>query len=416
MSKKDDKGRVLRLNEDQMPDGRYRYRYVDVNGRRKAVYSWRLNTTDKTPKGKVDKKSIRELEEEIQIDLMNGIIADSSCYTVNSLVEQYIDSKVNLSNATLENYKQCYERNIRKSNFGKMKVKMVKKMNVQAFYAYLFKTRKYAPGHIQIYQSLLYPAFQMAVDNDIIRKNPCVGCMKEYVKGSMTSSKIALTKDQQDRLLQFIKNDNIYSPYYPMFVFMLGTGCRFSETIGITWDDIDFEKKQVKIDHQIIYRKKDGEYQYYASQTKNKESRIIPIQDNVAKALKSHKREMYFISAASNFEVDGYKNFVFLNRNGKLKTPNTTVRTFHGIRDAYNREEISLAEDEGREPELMPDFSPHTLRHTFCTRMAENGLDIKVLQYIMGHKNISVTMQVYNHCNDLRAQKAVESLENVMNI
>ena len=99
-----------------------------------------------------------------------------------------------------------------------------------------------------------------------------------------------------------------------------------------------------------------------------------------------------------------------------MKTPNTTVRTFHGIRDAYNREEISLAEDEGREPELMPDFSPHTLRHTFCTRMAENGLDIKVLQYIMGHKNISVTMQVYNHCNDLRAQKAVESLENVMNI
>ena len=63
MSKKDNKGRVLRLNEDQMPDGRYRYRYVDVNGRRKAVYSWRLNTTDKTPKGKVDKKSIRELEE-----------------------------------------------------------------------------------------------------------------------------------------------------------------------------------------------------------------------------------------------------------------------------------------------------------------------------------------------------------------
>lgn len=416
MSKKDDKGRVLRPNEDQQENGRYRYRYIDVNGKRKSVYSWTLNPCDKIPKGKPKKPSLRELEEEIRMDLMDGIVVNPTYYTVNALIEQYIGTKISLANATLENYKSVYERNIKNSAFGRMKVKTIKKMNIQALYADMYIRRKFSVGYIQLHQNLLYPAFQMAVDNDIIRKNPCKDCMKEYVKASMTSSKAVLTKNQQDKLLEFIKNDNIYSPYYPMFVFMLGTGCRISETIGITWDDIDFEKKQVKVDHQVIYRKKDGKCQYYASATKNKEIRVIPIQDNVSKALKLHKRDMYFISAASNFEVDGYKNFVFLNRNGKLKTPNTVVRTFHGIREAYNKQEKSLAEDEGREPELMPDFSPHTLRHTFCTRMAENGLDIKVLQYIMGHKNIAITMEIYNHCNDDRVQKAIDNISKVANV
>lgn len=57
---------------------------------------------------------------------------------------------------------------------------------------------------------------------------------------------------------------------------------------------------------------------------------------------------------------------------------------------------------------------PHTFRHTFCTRMAENGMDIKVLQEIMGHKTIAVTMQVYNHALFERKQSEVARIPSAL--
>ena len=82
----------------------------------------------------------------------------------------------------------------------------------------------------------------------------------------------------------------------------------------------------------------------------------------------------------------------------------------------YNKIETENAIEELRDPVLLPTFTPHTLRHTYCTRMAENGIDVKVLQEIMGHANITITMQVYNHATFERVQKAVEETEDVLRL
>ena len=96
----------------------------------------------------------------------------------------------------------------------------------------------------------------MAVDDDLIRKNPCKDCMKEYIRGGLSTTKYPLTRAEEAALLKFVKDDTIYSVYYPMIAFMLGTGCRIGEVIGLTWDDIDFENATLSINHQIIYKKK----------------------------------------------------------------------------------------------------------------------------------------------------------------
>ena len=72
------------------------------------------------------------------------------------------------------------------------------------------------------------------------------------------------------------------------------------------------------------------------------------------------------------------------------------------------------AESEHRDPVLLPHINPHMLRHTFCTRCAEDGLYIKVLQMIMGHSDISITMNIYNHVDAARVQNEMKKLENVM--
>ena len=309
-----------------------------------------------------------------------------------------------------------WEKNIKGSFLGKMKLCDVKKSDIQKLYADYHLNKKFSPGTIQLYQNLLYPAFQMAVDDSVIRLNPCRNCMKDYVQGSMSSTKYPLKRIEQDILLKFVKNNNFYSDSFPLVAFLLGTGCRISEALGMTWDDINLEEKYVSVNHQVIYKKKGTSIVYFSAPTKTKKERKVPIQDDLINVLKQHKAETYFASKTSGFEVDGLKNFVFINREGKIKTHNTIVRTFHGIRDMYNKEEQADAIDENRDPILLPSFTPHTLRHTFCTRMAENGMDVKILQELMGHANISVTMQVYNHATFERTQKAVEEAESVLQL
>ena len=415
-TKKDLKGRNLKANEDQLKDGRYRYRYTDKYGKRQAIYAWKLVPTDKTPVGKREDLSLREKEKEIEKDLNDGINTYLASSTVNDLIKNYLDLKVKLAVTTKNNYTHMWEKNIKDSFLGNMRLCDVKKSDIQKLYAEYHLNKKFSTGTIQLYQNLLYPAFQMAVDDSIIRLNPCRNCMKDYVQGSMSSTKYPLSRTEQDILLRFVKNNNFYSNSLPLIAFLLSTGCRISEALGMTWDDINLEERYISVNHQVIYKKKGTSIVYFAAPTKTKKERKIPIQDDLIKILKQYKLETYFTSKSSGFEVDGYRNFVFINREGKIKTHNTIVRTFHGIRDMYNKEETENAIEENREPILLPSFTPHTLRHTFCTRMAENGMDVKILQEIMGHANISVTMQVYNHATFERTQKAVEEVDSILQL
>lgn len=411
-SKKDSKGRNLRIGEDQQKNGRYRYRYTDKFGDRKTIYSWRLVKTDKNPSERRSSElSLREMIRNIERDQEDGInFYEANSTSVYSLVCKYLDTKQNITNSTKQNYIHLTEKNIKPTKFGNSIITNIRKSDVKKFYASL-RDKKFATTTIQLYQNILFPSFQMAVDDNLIRINPCKGCMKEYTGGGLYSTKIPLTRSEQSELLKFVEHDNIYSIYYPLISFMLGTGCRLSETLGLTWNDIDFESKTVSINHQILYKKiaNDGKIAHYASPPKNKTSREIPLQKEILSILNDYKEKTYLISKMNEYEIDGYSNFVFLNSELKLYTPNTITRTLHSIRDAYNKDKDEMCGDL-----LLPDFSAHTFRHTFCTRMAENGIDIKVLQEIMGHKSITITMQVYNHVIDERKKNEVERVKSAL--
>ena len=409
--KKDLKGRNLKQNEDQMKDGRYRYRYTDKNGDRKAVYAWKLVATDKTPPGKKEDICLREKEKQIERDLEDGIDIYGANITVAELISRYLKTNVKLADTTLEGYKNILEGNIMKSKLGQMPICKVKKSDIKCYYKYLHDERNFAVGTIQLYQNLIYPSFQMAVDDDLIRKNPCVGCMKDYPRGSLGSDKEPLTAAEQKELLKYAKNSLIYEKYYVLLAFLLSTGLRISEALGITWNDIHLEEGYIDVNHQIVYKKINDVTKHRAKLPKNKKTRIVPIQPEIIEILKKYKNATYLASRMSDFSVDGLDTFVFLNKELRLYTPNTITRAFHELREAQNRE--MEGEDDAV---LIPYFTAHVLRHTYCTRMAENGCDVKVLQEIMGHKNIKVTMQVYNHSSEERALKEVKRLGAVIDV
>ena len=111
------------------------------------------------------------------------------------------------------------------------------------------------------------------------------------------------------------------------------------------------------------------------------------------------------------FVVDGYKNFIFLNSNGKVFTPGAVFEALKRIVNAYNRNEFFLAEEEDRPPAYLPSFSAHILRHTFCTRYCENESNVKLIQDVMGHQHFSTTMDVYTEATTAKKQYSIQSLE-----
>lgn len=200
-----------------------------------------------------------------------------------------------------------------------------------------------------------------------------------------------------------------------MFAVLLGTGCRIGEAIGLRWEDLDFEKRVISINHSLVYYAlgDDRICELRVSTPKTEAGiRTIPMMDMVFDAfqmLYEEQKENGF----NETEIDGMKGFVFCNRFGNVPNPGSVNTAIKRIVSTYNNEEILAAAKEKREPLLLPGFSCHILRHTFCTRLCEHETNLKVIQSVMGHRDIQTTMDVYAEATDRKKQETFENLSHM---
>lgn len=409
--RKDSKGRILRDNEYQRKDGKYEYKYQS-QGKRSSVYSWRLVFTDRMPPGKKPDASLREKEKAIERDLADGIDASRAARTsMNQLFHMYLDSKAKLKKKTRETYLYLWKLHVENSRFGTMMITDIKKANVTRFYSDLGKNHSDATIRM-FHNNLIRPSLEYAVDNDMIRKNPAKGCLDGY---DGVRKREAMTRKEQQIFLDYVRGDNHEKVYYPMIQVMLGTAARISEICGLTWKDIDMKNRVIRIDHQLNYDRVGGEMKYFISEPKTDSGiRDIPMTSQVHKALIRQKKLNLRLNRREDYELDGCKNFVFLNSNKRPYNYRSFNFILYGIVDRYNKKEKLRAEKEKRDPVLLPKISNHILRHTGCTRMAEAGMDVKVLQVIMGHSDPAVTLRVYDHVDQERMQAEIQKIEDAM--
>ena len=188
----------------------------------------------------------------------------------------------------------------------------------------------------------------------------------------------------------------IYNHWLPVFTTLLGTGCRIGELIGLRWEDCDFENNVIFINHNLIYRQQDnGKMEMHITTPKTKAgTRTIPMLSEVRKALITERKNQ-MQRGFSTCEIDGYTNFVFLNREGYVHNPMTLNRAICRIIRDYNAEETENAKKEKRKPILIRHFSVHNLRHTFCTRLVENKVSYESMKALMGHSSIKTSIDIY---------------------
>ena len=418
--RRDTKNRLLGKGEYQKSDGRYMYRYVDSKGNSRFVYSWTLTQTDRPPKGKHSEKCLRELEKEIAKDLQDEIDSfKARKMTLNAFYEDYIEQKQELKTSTRTNYKYMYKKYVWDS-IGRRKLPEIKYSDIKKFYNHLIREVGFKPNSMETIHTILHPIFATAVRDGYIRVNPTDGVMAEIKKSNdwEKPKRHALSVSEQEAFVEFTKSHSVYSHWLPLFTVLLGTGCRVGEIVGLTWDDCDFKNGIININHSLIYRPDEytGKSGFYISTPKTKAGeREIPMFEAVRKAL-LNERMRQMREGFNQTVIDGYSGFIFSNRFNGVLSPHNINRAIERITRDYNVEESELAARQNREPLLLPHFSVHNLRHTFCTRMCENESNIKVIQEIMGHSDISTTMDVYNEATRDKKKESFAGLEGKMKI
>jgi integrase len=197
-----------------------------------------------------------------------------------------------------------------------------------------------------------------------------------------------------------------------MFQVMFSTAFRFSELAGLTWNDVDFDDRTISLNHQVYYMDYGDGYKYHCESPKSDAGvRVIPMTQNCYKALKLQREYQFAMGVDREKETAGLKGFVFTTTRGTPYNTQNIWTLIRRISNRYNEEELESAEKEGRVPVIMPDMSSHTFRHTGCTRLAETKMDVKSLQEFMGHSDIKVTMDVYDHIVGNRMKNEIEEAE-----
>lgn len=407
--RKDGKGRVLRKGEHyRKTDGRYSYIYTDPLGKQHTIYAKSLVT-------------LRQKEESLIKDQMDGLnVYVAGNADVNFLFDRYISTKSELRSSTYSNYLYTWNHFIR-DTFGKKKVKDVKYSDVLFFYSDLINKQGLQINTLENINTVLRPSFQLAVRDDIIRKNPIDGAYAEVKKrnGGSRKRKRALTVQQQRAFINYVAENPFFYKWYPFFTFLLGTGCRIGEAIGIRWDDVDLEKRLIDINHSLTYyQRADDSFkcEFRVSPPKTEAGiRTIPMMKQVYDVLKD-EYERQEVEGFCVANVDGMTNFIFSNRFETPHNPAAVNRAIKRIVDAHNAEEEVKAKKEKREPVMIPRFSCHIFRHTFASRFCENETNVKVIQEVMGHADVSTTMNIYAEVNQDVTRASLEKLSKNMDV
>ena len=369
--RKDDKGRVLKEGESQRKDGTYQYRWTDGTGKRNTVYAG-------------DLKTLREKEKEINKSKAFSLKYAAGTATVIELAIQYNDIKKNALRRKTRYNNSLYLKWLSSDEICKKQIKDVTAFDAKSWAKRLHEEQGKSYKTIDREKAFIQVAFEMAVNDRRILSNPFSFKLSSIVPNNQKHRK-PLTDSEYDSIIKYVKGSVPYRKYLDIIIVLHETGIRVGELCGLTIPDIDFDNGYININKQLVGSNANG---VYIEKTKTEAgNRIIPM------TLSARQSFYNIIETRPKLEeepvIDGVSGFLFINRNGHPRPPWDIASIFKHLRGRY--EKVM--------GEPAPLITPHVLRHTFCTNMIKRGMNVKEVQYLMGHSTCNVTLDVYAHAN-----------------
>lgn len=383
MVRHDRYGNLLHTGESvRKRDNRYVYRYMDATGKRCSIYA----------------KNIHELRLK-ERDFLGLMKSTSDVYTkgiisLNEAFDYYMAGKKNLKKNTSDNYYYTYDHYVREC-FGKNLVTQYKRSDILFFYRSLYDNHL-SVSTLDNIQTLLYPTFQMLFDDGIIRCNPANNALKDFRKNHNLHAGVrnALTQEQERTFLDYVRTEPTCKKWRNLLIILFGTGMRIGECLGLLWENVDFAERTITIDHSLVMLRDAPIGSRCSISTPKTESgnRTIPMIDAVYDAFMD-EYERQEREGRSDVVIGGVSGFIFTNKEGNPMNYYNVNSAIERIRRDCN--EQSFKNCHNRQVVVIPHFSCHHIRHTFCALLCQNESNIKVIQMIMGHRDIRTTMDIY---------------------
>lgn len=370
------KGKELGEGIYQQANGTYCARFIDRFGKRKSKRSKKL-------------QEVRQWLADATYINEHSDIEQATNMMVDTWFEYWIDvKKKTVRPNTVRNYTERYNKNIQKI-IGRKILTEVKPIHCQKIFTDMAE-EGYKTSTIYQTRIALFNMLEFAKENEVILSNPCKKSVKSDM-GKPSQKKEALTIDVQKKFIEYAKGQS----YENQFRFILQTGLRTGELVGLKWEDIDFSKKAIRIQRSMEYRYSVGEWRI--GEPKSKAGyRTIPLTDEAIRILTEQKEKNKNIKKIQ----EEWSEFIFLSRKGE------PVKN-----SAYDTALFKIC-DKAK----INRFSMHVLRHTFATRCIEGGMMPKTLQKILGHSNIGITMNLYVHITEDEKQKEIDKVSCVLNV
>lgn len=401
--RKDSKNRILKEGEYERSNKTYEFKWTDKIGKRHSIYAKTL-------------EELREKEIDILKDNLNGIKVNGKNLTVNDFYKKWESLKRGLKNNTFQNYKYMYNQ-FAKDQIGNIKVCELKRTDVRSFYNMLLDVRHLKLRTIECLHTVIHQILELAVEDDCIRYNPSDNALKELKRthNKDVEKRKAFTKDEQKIFENYLKKEGLNHRWYPVFIVMLWTGLRVGELTGLTWNDIDFENNTITVSRTLVYYDKGGKgkcgYAIHTPKT-NAGNRVVPMIEKVRLALLEEQAYQKELGIKCVANIDGYTDFVFINRYGTTHNQATLNKALRRIIRDCNYEIM----DKGNANSIiLPNVSNHSLRHTFTTRMLEAGINVKVMQEVLGHADAQTTMNIYAEAKQDFTKEELNKFEKYFN-
>ena len=373
---KDLKGKELGIGINQEKSGLYSARFVDKYGKRRQK---RFKKLQECRQWLADASYVDE----------HSNLAQANDMMTDAWFEYFIEiKKKTVRPNTVRNYTERYERNI-KPVIGKMLLSDIKPLHCQKIFLDM-ADEGYRTSTLYQTRIALFNMLELAKENDVLRYNPCKKSVKSDM-GKPSDKKEALTLDVQRKFLEGATGQS----YENQFRFMLQTGLRTGELVGLEWRHVDFENRVLTIEQSMEYRYKVGEWRLGPPKSQSG-YRTIPLTDEAIRILKAQKEKNKKIKHIP----EEWKGFIFLSRKGEPVKNSTYDTALFKICDKVGIER----------------FSMHVLRHTFATRCIEAGMKPKTLQKLLGHSSIQITMNLYVHVTEDEKKKEIELVAEALNL
>lgn len=347
------------------------------------------NGKRKTFRGKC-RREVENLERDWLNDLeMYGKELKKDKVKLCSLMHEhlFVNIKPTVSAGTFERYMSAYNTHIKESHIGSRDIKDIAQVEIQKF---LNSKIELSHSTIKIITILLNRTYNHAIANNLIRIDIMHNVAIPKSRYESKRDIEAFTLEEQNKYLVAAKNN----PYNELLIVALSTGMRLGELVALKWENVDLNNKAIKvIESSRIIR----EYDEHGNSEDNvvigkpktsKSNRDIPINNECANMLRKIKLK----NGAIN------KDFVFIDRH-RNQIKNDTLSKAH--KALCKKAEVKVV-------------NFHCLRHTFATRSIELGIDVKTVSELLGHSDVSITLNKYVHTNNESKRNAIEKISKLI--